>query len=152
MKIECGNGNGYVRQTIRQYDTGTYYTRFRSSNGTWNAWMTYPTRAEINALNSKITEYTALTSTTHTIVGRYMKIGYLIIVSGNFTYKSGVFNVETNLPAPYSAVPFVIRNSTTGSMGTAFFESNHLSTYLTSATLNDGNTVRFTFSYIANQV
>lgn len=106
----------------------------------------------ISELNSKITTYTTLTSETHTIVGRYMKIGYLIIVSGNFTYKSGVFNVETNLPAPYSAVPFVIRNSTTGSMGTAFFESNHLSTYLTSATLNDGNTVRFTFSYIANQV
>lgn len=105
----------------------------------------------IDALNSKITTYNTITSTTHTINGRYMKLGYLVVAHGDFRYKSGSYNVETNLPMPIMTAAFIIRNANNGSLGTAYFEAGRISTYLTTATLNDGDLVRFSFSYISSQ-
>jgi len=120
MKVEYANGTGYPRQTIRQYDTGTLYTRLRNGLGVWQAWMMYPTRTEINALNSKmlvkINIRTTDTTTADDIMadGVYMCTG--VTTERKFPTANGlmlVFAYNANLvfqiyyPHPGTSKPYV---------------------------------------------
>ena len=74
--IGFNNGTStYAFQWAMTFD-GRLYERHKSNSSTWSAWVTQPTRAEVDALNSK-------TSGAGTAENQYCSYSYTYIKRGN---------------------------------------------------------------------
>ena len=63
LAVYRGNGSGDILQHAFSL-AGEVYARRGKTSGTWSAWQKMPTRAEIDALNSKITTSKTVEGTT----------------------------------------------------------------------------------------
>ena len=155
----------YAALSQAEKTNGTIYFRYEANgimreiqdNGSATSLTSgaLPTGQTITSyLNSNFTNWTAITSSSHTVSGYYLKIGKLVIATG--AYKCANASSETvftNLPIPIQQVAIPARDTDNGNLHTFWFSNSAPSHFGTSGhlgTMTVGNNSAFSIAYLTN--